>query len=370
MLWYALLLILPLMGAILYLGKFASFPYVSFFLKGYESGFSLSEINLLRKTAVQVRLREPAALFWSEKALDRCIRGMVIRQIQGKGELSSDSAEFLGKLLDFRKRVEFNLPRHRMGLTSTRSILPGQVIKLALTGDGLFVSKVVENHRKYMVIQQPPNPRMDKNIPWHGARVKVYFWRQEDAGYYFESKVISPDKEGSMGYLHLLHSDGLIRTQKRSTIRVGLRQQGHIFPMDSLLLDETWRQDEGLLCRLVDISESGAGIAVKGRGKPGIILKLQTVLAGMDIVLCGTVKSVNYNDKQHASILHLEALPPSRVMKNRILTYVFGILRDTSEPAGSVGEGSENEPGAVVGNKSVPEELSKDDSIPEPNAVE
>ena len=55
------------------------FPWLQFYLKGREQGFVFREINLLRRVAVEAKLDNPTALFWSIKQLDRSLKGTIIR---------------------------------------------------------------------------------------------------------------------------------------------------------------------------------------------------------------------------------------------------------------------------------------------------
>lgn len=304
------------------------FPWIQFYVKGKESGFKFSEIGLLRVAARSAKLKDPTTLFWSERALDRCIAAVI--RSQAKSSIPNDrQTEFIGRLFEFRKRVEFNLPKYRLGLTSTRTVAAGQVIKLTASDGTLYTARIMENLRKYLVISYPEGGKAGAATNWKNQLVKVYFWRQEDAGYYFESKILGDYSDRQLPYLHLLHSDSLIRTQKRNSIRVGIRQEGYIAPIRSQLEanEKALGIENALRCQMVDLSESGAGILVGGRAKPGFLLKLQTRLYGLPIILCGTVKSVTYNASRHQSLLHVEAFPPSRLMQNRILAYVYGIFQ-------------------------------------------
>src|SRR6185369_6040781 len=89
-----------------------------------------------------------------------------------------------------------------------------------LPGGATFASQVVENLRKYMAVAYPVGKEMPPGFTWKGQRVNVYFWRAEDAGYYFESKVLDDFLNRKFPILYLAHSDTLIRSQKRSSIRV------------------------------------------------------------------------------------------------------------------------------------------------------
>ncbi len=316
------------------LGGF-SFPWVPFFVKGKESGFSFREVNLLRRVAVENNLKNPTSLFWSERTLDRCIRSTIVR-FRSRGEEDSEhAADFLSKLYDYRKRVEFSQPKYRLGLRSTRNVNKGQPIKITFAGaSGAFSSRVVENMRKYLAISYPEGPKLPPGYTWQGQRISVYFWRKEDAGYYFESKVVGDYLDRKYPILHIQHADQIVRTQKRKSVRAELKTEGRLFPLRSIdQANETVEKAGGYRGRMVDISEDGAAIMVGGKAKPGLPVKIQTRVNDRDVVLSGTVKGVSYKQKQNVSVLHIEARPPSRQIRNTILTYVYNIFRDeTRDP--------------------------------------
>lgn len=306
-----------------------TFPWVEFYVKGKEAGFAFGEINLLRKVAVQTKLKSPTSLFWSERTLDRCIRGVIVRQRSKNLTADPESVLFLSKLFDFRKRVEFNNPKYTRGITTSRNMVAGQYIKIVLPGAGVYTAKVVENLRKYLAISYPDGNPLPPGFSWREQKVKIYFWRQEDAGYYFEAKILGDYNDKQYPILHVKHSDNLVRAQKRNSIRVGLNQNAYLFRLRSINdANEQVEQGGGYRCKMVDISESGAGVMVGGRAKAGMPVKIQTVLGDQDIVMSGTVKDVTFKEMKNLSILHIEAVPPSSFMKNRILSYVYGIFRD------------------------------------------
>ncbi|MFW5995548.1 MAG: flagellar brake protein, partial [Spirochaetia bacterium] len=234
-------------------------------------------------------------------------------------------------------------PKYRLGLRSSRNISQGQIMKLTVPGtSGAFTCKVVENMRKYLAVSYPEGPKLPPGYSWQGQRVNIYFWRKEDAGYYFESRVIGDYLERKYPILHIAHADKIVRTQKRSSVRAELKTKGTLFPLRSIQqANETIENSGGYRCRMVDISEDGAAIMVGGKAKPGLPVKLQTQINGKNIVLSGTVKGVTYRSKPHVSILHIEAQEPSKVIRNTILTYVYNIFRDeTGDSPKAVRKGS------------------------------
>ncbi|MFP4364016.1 MAG: flagellar brake protein [Spirochaetia bacterium] len=306
-----------------------SFPWLQFYAKGKESGFSFKEINLLRKIAVETKLENPASLFWSIKQLDKCIRGIVLKYRAKGKEHEEPAIGFISKLYEFRKRVEFDLPKYKMGLKSTRSISPGQRLKITFPGVGTFNSQVVENLRKYLAISYPEGKKLPMGTSWKGQRINIYFWRAEDAGYVFQTKVIEDFFDRQYPILHVAHSDSITRSQKRNSVRVDVSQSAKLFPLKTIdQANEEESTAPGLRCRLVDISEDGAAVLIGGRAKVGLPIKIQTPLGSETIVMSGTVKGVTYDQKRNQSVLHVQAVPPSLPMRNKILAFVYNIFND------------------------------------------
>jgi c-di-GMP-binding flagellar brake protein YcgR len=305
---------------------------VQFYVRGKEHGFRFGELNLLRRVAVENRLKNPTSLFWSERTLDRCIRGTIINFRANDKTEDEHSIQFLNKLFDFRKRVEFNLPKYRLGIQSSRSMDAQQPIKITFPGGGVYTSKVVENMRKYLAVAYPRGKPLPFGVSWQGQKISVYFWRVDDAGYYFESRVLGDYMNRNYPILHISHSDQLVRTQKRSSVRAQLDTAGQIFPLRSIQqADEAYETTGGFRCKMVDISEDGAAVIVGGRAKPGLPVKIQTEIDEEQIVMSGVIKGVNFRQNKNVSVLHIEAVPPGPQMKNKILTYVYGIFAESKK---------------------------------------
>lgn len=306
-----------------------SFPWLQFYVRGKESGFAVSEINLLRQVAVQNKLKNPTSLFWSVKTLDRCIRTAIIRFRSSGKENEPATLEFLEKLFEFRKRVEFNQPKYKLGLTSSRGITASQMLKITVPSVGVFVSRVIENNRRYIAISYPQGGNLPPGFSWNDQTLKFYFWRAEDAGYYFEAKVLGDYLERKVPILHVAHSDSIVRTQKRNSVRRTVNGPARLYPLSSVQrANEKTENSGGYRCKLVDLSEDGAAIAIGGRAKAGQPIKLQVELDGQVVILNGVIKSVNFKQKNSASILHIQAEKPSRQMRIRILSYVYNLFTE------------------------------------------
>jgi c-di-GMP-binding flagellar brake protein YcgR len=311
------------------------FPWLQFYLRGRESGFSFREINLIRRVAVEARLEDPTALFWSVKQLDRAIKGFIIKYRSRGEEESPEYNLLLAKLFELRKKVEFDLPKYKLGVKSSRKLLKGQVLRITLPGAGPFASKLIENLVRYMAIEYPRGPRLPDGFSWKGQKIGVYFWRAEDAGYSFQTRVIDDYSDRKYPILHVAHADNLMRTQKRQDIRVETDLQAELFPLRSVgESNETPEPGRGLRCRLVDLSEGGLALLIGGKAKVGLPVKLQFALADTPMVMSGVVKGLNYDQKKNRSLLHVQASQPSTATGNRILIYVFNLFgeREAAPP--------------------------------------
>jgi len=311
------------------------FPWLQFYLKGRESRFDFGEINLLRRVAVESKLENPTSLFWSMKQLDRSIKGIILQYRARSQEDDPAYNTLLHKLFELRKRVEFDLPKYKVGIKSTRKLVPNQALRIMLPGLGPFNSVVVENLNRYLAISYPQGPKLPDGFSWKNQKIGVYFWRAEDAGYYFQTKVLEDFLDRKYPILHVLQSESLVRTQKRTSIRVETDLQAELFPMKSIdLASETLEEGRGLRCRIVDLSEGGCALHIGGKARVGLPLKLQFAIGENIIVMNGVVKGVNLDEKKGRSTLHVQAITPSPVMKNRLLTYVYNLFgeRETADP--------------------------------------
>jgi hypothetical protein len=304
------------------------FPWVEFYLRGRESGFKFSEINVLRRAALDNGMKEPAALYWSQRQLDRCIRGTLTR-LRARGELEDPLVtQFIQKLFDFRKRMEFSQPKYRTGLRSSRNMMKGQRVRIPLPGIGVFESQVVENMRRHLAITYPSaKQRLPPGHSWRNLKIDVFFWRAEDAEYYFETQVIADLYDRKDPLLHIAHSDNLIRAQKRGSVRLVLSFPVSLYPLRSIdAANEIIETQQGYKGRMIDLSEDGFAVKVGGRAKAGLPVKIQLALGEEFIVMCGTVRNVSYNQKANQSVLHAQAVKPSARMRISILTQVYGIF--------------------------------------------
>jgi hypothetical protein len=304
--------------------------WLKFFSKGKEAGFSIRELEQIRKLVSNNDIDDPALIFTSQKHLETCIRS-VVNAVRMSGE-SEDPAiqDFLSRLFDYCKQLGIKNAEIKSNITTSRQIGEGQVLKILVSGTGVFKSSVIKNFGNYLTITRPTNTKPSNqkapvHMQWDGLSISVYFWREDDAGYVFDSQVL--DEVFSMGLsaLKIAHNDALFRTQKRTSLRVKLNKAAFVY-----LVNDTdphkMEKSPGLRCMMEDVSDTGCAFKVTGLAPVGQRLKVQFSLDHVPVCIPGTIRSVDYQKETNISVVHMEAdeLPIST--KNHILCEVFDML--------------------------------------------
>ena len=321
--------------------------WVQFYARGKDLGFSFGEIELLRKLAVTCGLSEPMALFGSQFQLDACIRAFVRNMSISGGDQNEETQDFLSKLYDYRKKLEMERPRIKTGISSTRQINEGQQLRLLVSGSGVFKSQLIKNTTKYLTITRPASARLSNSFKWAGLRISVYFWREDDAGYVFDSDVVEEVYSRSIAALKINPSETLFRTQKRQAIRVKIHKEALLYLLGNEDTKEPGEPGEkentaenkvepddsarGLKCYLEDLSETGCAITVGGRAAAGLRIRLRFNLNNAPIAIRGIVRSVEFKEDANRSLLHVEADSLPVDVRNRILGLVFGTMSEEDD---------------------------------------
>ena len=305
--------------------------WVQFISMGKDAGFSFKEVEMLRQIVVQCSINDPCSIFTSQEQLDLCIRA-IVRNIRMSGESGEQKTQdFLSRIYDFRKKIESDSPLTDSGITNSRQMTDGQVLKILVSGAGVFKSQIVKNSSQFMTISRPVNQKNTTPISWHGTKISVYFWRENDAGYVFDSEVIDEVISLGLSSLKIAHSDSLFRTQKRKSTRMKMHKQAFLYLAKE---DEPPHKLEiypGLKCFLEDLSDTGCAVTVAGKTESGLRVKIQFALDNVPICISGVVRSVGYKEDTNRSVLRIEAEPLPMEIRNHILGQMFGASQDDDD---------------------------------------
>lgn len=326
--WFVfLIIIIILIPAVLLLIK-AEKPYsaITYYDRAKEVGFSLTEANRIKAKAREIGIADPGEVLWHTRELDMVIAGFTEEFRAQKIDKQRDTIAFMEKLYDFRKRLEFDNPKYKFGIHSTKLIHRNQKLRVLIQGLGVHQSTLIDNNERYLVISYPMGVRADPGFNWKGKKISVYFRRENDAEYVFDTYVLDEVRINNIPVLQIAHSDSLFRSQKRKSIRMRANSPAYLYLLKKG--DTAYERPEripGLRCIVEDISDDGAAILIGGKAKAGMMVKVQLWINDDIIVMSGTVKGVDYDTNKNQSLLHIQAMPLSPRMRNLVRSHVYNI---------------------------------------------
>jgi len=304
--------------------------WIQFFAKGKDAGFSMREMEQLRRLVVSCNITDPSLIFTSQKHLETCIRS-VVNAVRMSGESEDPGIQdFLSRLFDYCKELGMRNSDKKFTITTSRQITEGQTLRILVPGTGVFKSEVVKNFGNYLTISRPSNSKVSGNMQWYGLKISVYFWREDDAGYVFDTEVTDEVFSKGISSLKIAHNDSLFRTQKRKSLRVKVRKPAFVYMINDID-PHKMEKAPGLKCMLEDISDTGCAFRVAGQATSGLRFKVQFSLDRIPVCMPGTVRSVEYHQEVNTSLVRMEADTLPTVTRNHILCEVFNMLPEDDE---------------------------------------
>jgi len=305
--------------------------WIQFFSKGKEAGFSMKDMEQLRRLVSTCQINDPVSIFKSQSQFEKVIRSMV-NTLHSSGEYNDPVIQFfLSKLFDYYKKIDMQSSENKVRIVNTRQITEGQALRILVPGTGVFKSEVVKNSGNNLVISRPSNTKVNSTMEWYGLKLSVYFWREDDAGYVFDSEVIDEVYSKGISSLKIEHNNSLFRTQKRKSMRVKYRKAAFLYLLNEAENPHKLEKTAGLKVMLEDISDSGCAFRVMGRVNDGMRFKAQFLLNKIPVCVPGTVRSVDYNQQSNISVVHMEADTLPIGTRNFILCEVFNLLPEDDE---------------------------------------
>jgi len=298
---------------------------------GKEAGFTVKELEQLRKIVTDCGINDPASIFKSQHELETVIRSTVKAVQLSGGSSDPETQFFLSKLFDYFKKIEMEASGNKTRITSSRQISDRQSLRILVTGTGVFKSEVLKNSGSHLTITRPVSAKSSAGMQWQNAKMSVYFWREEDAGYVFDTEVIDEIFSKGVSALKVEHNDSLFRTQKRKSLRLKYKKMAFLYPLDDADNPHRLEKSPGIKCMIEDISDTGCAFQIFGRADIGMRLKLQFTLDRAPVCIPATVRSVDYKENVNLSLVRMEADPLPLAVRNHILCEVFNMMTDDDD---------------------------------------
>jgi len=305
--------------------------WFKFYSKGKEAGFTMRDLEQIKRLLTACNISDPISIFRSQKQLETVIRS-VITTFRESGEINDPlTQDFLSRLFDYCKKLGIEAASSKSLITNSRQIGEGQVLRILVPGNGVYKSEVVKNFGNYLTISRPVGNKSASTMQWNGLRISVYFWREDDAGYVFDSEVLDEVFSKGISSLKIAHNDSLFRTQKRKSLRVKFRKAAFLYLLSEMDNPHSLEKYAGLRVMLDDISDTGCAFRVNGRASSGLRLKVQFSLDRIPLCMPGTVRSVDFNPEANSSLVHMEADPLPAGTSNHIMCQVFDLLPEEDD---------------------------------------
>jgi c-di-GMP-binding flagellar brake protein YcgR len=302
---------------------------------GYDIGLEKQHIQYLERLIKTLKVKYPSLIFTNPTLLDAVLK----RGIESvERQLSLPERERLNQLnliWEIKQRVEVSSKRN-IGLKSTYLIRPGQSLVITAYNGERFHSKVIANHTNAITVTYPVASVEKEHLFRKGSKLKVFFWRDNDSGYSFITKVSDADRMQNIPGLHILHSRKIKREQHRKYSRKPLKKSCFLYPAELVVDNSRGKQEKKLIVHdnmrhmgiISDISAGGCSIASTRPHKKGSYLKIEfDIRPGTQIPAFGKVQGViRQSGGGNNIIMHVQFLKLSSAGRNQIYSYIYNYL--------------------------------------------
>ncbi len=293
-------------------------------------GLQKHHIEILEYLIRVCAVRQPFLIFSSSGLLDDVMKKGIYALHQNTKLKEEEREQRLTYLFQIKQIIERNAKKG-VGVRSTIMMRPGQSVTITTEAGRQYSTRVVSRMRDMVAIAAATDG-VGNQIRWpRGTQLKVNFWRESDAGYAFESKVLGYDKiKGSVCVL-VHHAKTLRREQQRRYRRSPIHRPCFFYPVLIVESGSGRRAQKKavvqvtrrLLGNLIDISAGGCSINSVYPLKTEDLCKIEFELARRQrITVFGKVKRIRRSGFR-SSVMHIMFTKLSSHYLNQIYLYVY-----------------------------------------------
>ena len=301
---------------------------------GKAVGLQPMQIDALENLVRMCKVKQPLLVFTSASLLDDTLK-KGLYSIDNSKELSEEERENRkGTLFQVKQIIESNARKGSI-LRSTTFLRPGQMLSVTPESGVQFSSKVISNMKDFLTVSAPAQPAGSDTRWMRGTKLSVYFWRDNDAGYSFQSKVLGYDTVKGVSSVLIQHSKTLRREQRRRGRRRELMRPCFYYPIKIVETGQgrkverkaSVEKNMRTLGTVVDLSAGGCAIQALNPFDKG---KLTMVEFDIDrkapIRAFGKVLHV-HRQKGRGGVMHIKFTRVTRQYLNRISEFVYDFSR-------------------------------------------
>jgi c-di-GMP-binding flagellar brake protein YcgR len=296
-----------------------------------------AEIRLLRHLIGVCEIRLPDRLFTSFELFNMCLEK---KGPEAAGLTSEADAK---RLRLIRNKIFFGERSRIAPIRTTHDLKSNQLLHLKRLETGeVFMAPIVEAGVSGLLVTTPrPGGRYLEFEA--GERFDIYFWRDRDASYHFESAVVG--QTGAHSLITILeHVEDVERTQRRQFHRVNISVKVNAIPVTRRDLDKISRGEAvdtrghpGLPAHIVDISGSGFALAARTSLKPSDIVYIEIPIdegGGSTLPIVGKIMSVSEREHTGEFLMHAEFAGLSADLHEKVFWFIYThAARQATPPA-------------------------------------
>jgi c-di-GMP-binding flagellar brake protein YcgR len=288
-------------------------------------------IDMLENLVRVCKLKQPFLVFSSAGLLDDTLK-KGLYSFEGARDLSEEEREKRKTIVFQIKQIIEQNARRGAVLRSTNFLKPGQLLSITPENGESFSSKVVSNMKDFLTVEAPAG----SETRWmRGTKLSVYFWRENDAGYAFLSKVLGYDTVKGISCVLIQHSKTLRREQRRKSRRRELLRACFFYPIKIVESGQgrnperkaNVEQSLRTLGTVVDLSAGGCAIQTLNPFEKGKLVMIEfDIDRKAPIRAFGKVMSVK-KQKGRGGDMHVRFTNVTRQYLNRICAFVYDFSR-------------------------------------------
>jgi len=298
---------------------------------GRDVGLDKQHIEYLERLIRSLKVKYPSLIFTNPQLLDAVLKRGIASVERQPGLLDRERVTKLNLIWEIKQLIENN-SKKGIGLRSTFLVKPGQTMILTAYNGERYHSKLISNHTNGLTVTMPVISVEKEHLFKKGNRLKVFFWRENDSGYSFITRVIETDRAN----LHILHSRKIKREQHRKYSRKPLKKSCFLYPAE--IVEETRRNghEKKIVIHdnmrhmgiISDISVGGCSISSTRAYKKGAYMKLEFDLRiSSPIVAYGKVQSVfRRASGTTGMMMHIQFIKLSGSARNEIYSYIYNYV--------------------------------------------
>lgn len=284
-------------------------------------GLSKNDIKEIKTILMEFGITKPYLIFSDPALLDKIIHENT-ENIEKLNLPPEEKQKRLLLLFEIKRKVYNHYHNIREGIRSSMEIEPNQFLSMSVAGLGKFYSVVIINDKKNLVISLP-EVKDAQNLAWKDRQVEIYFWRYDDAGYLFKTRIENVVSD-RMQALILAHQNNLKRIQRREYPRRKCRFDTKFFKFSLSTNDKgkpVMLLGKTNVGYLIDISPSGASLVSETGLPKNSSVKVEFKIA--DELVSGYGKLINVSKKKNMNVMHIQFQRISDRSKNLIYKYVY-----------------------------------------------